>query len=86
MSQHMYIYMCASGSVISPERSSAKFVSVIGSLDWRMKLDKNIRPEDMRYKGLLSMMASKLSYENANLVEAAVTDYWNVRSFHFIAL
>ncbi|KAK4277474.1 hypothetical protein QN277_015470 [Acacia crassicarpa] len=66
------------GSVRLPERSSAKFTSVVGSLDWRMKLDMNIRPEDTKYKGSLSMMASKLSYENPNLVETAVKDYWDM--------
>ncbi|XP_028806947.1 uncharacterized protein LOC114761690 [Neltuma alba] len=71
------------GAVRLPERSSAKFKSAAGILDPRMKLDKRITPEDAKYKGLLSMMASKLSYENQNLVETVVTDYWDMDSLRF---
>lgn len=66
------------GAMRLPERSSAKFKSTVGILDPRMKLDKSIKPEDTKYKGFLSIMASKLSYENPNAAESAVKDYWDM--------
>lgn len=68
---------CA-GKRVRPERSSATFASLTGSLDPRVDLDKNIKHEDPKYKPLLAIMASKLSYENENFTRAAVTHHWNV--------
>lgn len=64
--------------MITPERSSATFLSVVGNLDTRVDLDKNIKEKDAKYKGFLSMMASKLSYENEQFVSNAVTNHWEV--------
>ncbi|TKY57826.1 Lipase protein [Spatholobus suberectus] len=66
------------GKMITPEKSSAAFLSVVGNLDTRVDLDKSIKEKDAKYKGLLSMMASKLSYENEEFVTNAVQNHWNM--------
>lgn len=64
----------------TPEASSASFLSVVGNVDTRVDLDKNIKQNDDKYKGFLSMMASKLSYENEQFVANIVRNHWNVSS------
>ncbi|XP_027368158.1 uncharacterized protein LOC113874135 [Abrus precatorius] len=66
------------GKMITPERSSASFLSVVGNLDTRVDLDKNIEEKDSKYKGMLSMMASKLSYENEQFISNAVRNHWHM--------
>lgn len=66
--------------MITPEPSSATFLSVVGNLDSRVELDKSIKQVDPKYKGMLSMMASKLSYENEQFIKSAVTNHWEVRT------
>ncbi|XP_061344720.1 triacylglycerol lipase OBL1-like isoform X2 [Gastrolobium bilobum] len=66
------------GKMITPKRSSAKFMSVVGNLDTRVDLDKSIKREDVKYKGLLSMMSSKLSYENEEFIGNAVRNHWDM--------
>lgn len=68
------------GKVITPENSSAEFLSVVGHLDTRVDLDKNIHYKDAKYKGLLSIMASKFSYENEQFISNAVKNHWGVSS------
>ncbi|KAI3684726.1 hypothetical protein L6452_33951 [Arctium lappa] len=63
------------GKVVKPEESSEKFMSLIGEMDTRLKLDASIRKGDGRYDPSLSMMAAKLSYENEAFVKAAVQDH-----------
>ncbi|KAA3453609.1 Lipase, class 3 [Gossypium australe] len=59
-----------------PKRTSAKFTSMIGNTDTRLELDETIKPADQKYKASLSMMASKLSYENEAFIETKVTQLW----------
>ncbi|XP_057423730.1 triacylglycerol lipase OBL1 [Lotus japonicus] len=66
------------GKMITPEPSSATFLSVVGNLDSRVELDKSIKQVDLKYKGMLSMMASKLSYENEQFIKSAVTNHWEM--------
>ncbi|KAK7291112.1 hypothetical protein RIF29_06009 [Crotalaria pallida] len=66
------------GKMITPERSSATFLSLAGKLDTRVDLDKDIRQNDAKYKGLLSMMASKFSYENEKFVSNSVRNHWDM--------
>ncbi|KAI4336987.1 hypothetical protein L6164_015452 [Bauhinia variegata] len=73
------------GKMVKPERSSARFTSVVGNLDPRVDLDKNIKHEDANYKGFLSIMAAKLSYENAAFAETTVKNQWNVRLLSWCA-
>lgn len=66
------------GKVITPERSSGTFMSLAGNLDTRVDLDKSIKQDDAKYKGLLSMMASKFSYENEPFISDSVRNHWDV--------
>ncbi|XP_076944510.1 triacylglycerol lipase OBL1-like [Bidens hawaiensis] len=66
------------GKVVRPEESPEKFVSFIGKLDDRLKLDTSIKKGDGRYNSSLSMMAAKLSYENEAFVRAAIQDQLKV--------
>jgi hypothetical protein len=69
---------CGAGKMITPERSSAEYLSVLGHLDTRVDLDKTIHHKDAKYKALLSIMASKFSYENEQFISNAVTNHWGV--------
>ncbi|OMP02005.1 Lipase, class 3 [Corchorus olitorius] len=66
------------GKVIIPDRESENFRSLLGNLDRRIELDKNIKPGDCKYYGALAAMAAKLSYENRAFVERIVRDYWKM--------
>lgn len=67
------------GRVVIPDKRSATFLSVIGNLDNRVALGSSIKgTRDSRYKAALSMMASKVSYENRSYIEATVKDHWKV--------
>ncbi|XP_070048231.1 triacylglycerol lipase OBL1 [Nicotiana tomentosiformis] len=71
------------GKVVTPEKSSAKFRSMIGNLDVRVDLDKTIKIGDNRYNAHLSIMAAKLSYENEALNKTVINDHWQM---HFLGL
>lgn len=64
--------------MVWPERSSATFASVLGHLDQRVELDKNIGHGSTDYNASLSMMASKLSYENEAFAQTIIEAHWNV--------
>jgi hypothetical protein len=66
------------GNLRMPEKESERFVSALGHLDTRVDLVKNIRPGDTKYFGLLSAMASKLSYENRAFIRKFAQDQWKV--------
>ncbi|KAJ4834666.1 hypothetical protein Tsubulata_034499 [Turnera subulata] len=63
------------GRVVIPDPTSATFTSVVGSLDKRVDLDKNIGVGSKRYIGSLSLMAAKLAYENEAFVASVVKDH-----------
>ncbi|BFG18383.1 hypothetical protein CerSpe_046570 [Prunus speciosa] len=71
------------GKVVKPADSFTSKLSVVGNVDWRIELDDNIKPEDTRYKGALSMMAAKWSYENEDLVRTVVNDHWKMKFLRF---
>ncbi|KAL7262154.1 hypothetical protein ACSBR1_000515 [Camellia fascicularis] len=73
------------GSVVMPpDRSAATFTSVLANLDTRVELDKSITTnESSKYGASLSMMASKLSYENEAFVQTIVTDHWKMEFLGF---
>jgi hypothetical protein len=68
---------------VRPNSSSATFTSVLGNLDQRVELDKSIKYGNRKYNASLSIMASKLSYENEAFVQTIIKDHWNVSIFFF---
>ncbi|XP_043712421.1 triacylglycerol lipase OBL1-like [Telopea speciosissima] len=78
------IFNLITGNVVMPpEKSSATFTSYIGSLDTRLDLDKSIKNGDSRYYGELSMMASKIVYENKAFIQNVVTNHWKMKFLGF---
>lgn len=71
-------YDCHAGKIIVPDSNSETFLSFIGNLDKRVKLDSRIKPGDGKYNAALSVMASKLSYENHACIKTTVQDHWKV--------
>lgn len=74
----IYIRISCIGKVNVPDRTSGAFVSFIGHLDSRVKLDENINPGDARYNSALAAMASKLAYENKGFIKKTVEQQWKV--------
>lgn len=64
--------------VVVPDKESAKFLSFLGNVDKRVELDESITGEDRRYNSALSMMASKVSYENKAFIQETVQHIWKV--------
>ncbi|EXC32848.1 hypothetical protein L484_009548 [Morus notabilis] len=69
------------GNLVRLDQSSS--ASILGHLDWRVELDKNIEPNDEKYKGSLSMMAAKLAYENEYFITRIVQNHWKMRFLGF---
>lgn len=67
---------------MKPDETSEKFVSFIGNMDKRVKLDESIKYGDPKYFSALCMMASKASYENNAYIQTIVRDHWKVRTYH----
>ncbi|RDX64811.1 hypothetical protein CR513_56585, partial [Mucuna pruriens] len=63
------------GHLVIPDRNAANYLSCIGNLDARVKLDV-IKRDDSRYYVSLAMMAAKASYENAAYVKDLITHHW----------
>lgn len=51
---------------------------MIGLLDTRIDLDKNIKPGDHKYHAALSIMAAKYAYENEESIKYTVRNHWKV--------
>ncbi|KAL8528687.1 hypothetical protein ACS0TY_006221 [Phlomoides rotata] len=51
---------------------------MIGLVDTRTELDSSITTDDIRYYPALSIMASKLSYENNKHIQKVVNDHWKM--------
>ncbi|KAJ4840852.1 hypothetical protein Tsubulata_029322, partial [Turnera subulata] len=66
------------GGVVWPVKESETFMSVLGHLDKRLQLDERIKPGNCRYWSALSVMASKISYENKAFVENTVKNHWKI--------
>ncbi|KAG4930775.1 hypothetical protein AAZX31_17G166700 [Glycine max] len=75
----MLVFNCLRGKQIL-DKNSANYISFIGHLDKRVGLlDNGIKREDPnKYNAALSMMASKVSYENQANVHAIVVDQWKM--------
>ncbi|KAF5468247.1 hypothetical protein F2P56_012413 [Juglans regia] len=79
----LWLKIIKGDKVVVPKKSSATFASVVGHLDQRVTLDKNIKPTDKKYKKSLSMMACKLSYENEAFVQTIVKNQWEMENLGF---
>ncbi|KAF3503136.1 hypothetical protein F2Q69_00041465 [Brassica cretica] len=66
------------GKIIWPEETSSTFASLNGNLDGRVELDGRIERGSKRYIAMLSIMASKLSYENINFVSSVLHNHWKM--------
>ncbi|KAI3460224.1 hypothetical protein Pfo_016887 [Paulownia fortunei] len=71
------------GRLVRPDKSSARFTSMVGNLDKRLDLDRSIRNESSKYNASLAMMASKLSYENEPFARNVVTYHWQMEFLEF---
>ncbi|XP_057449526.1 triacylglycerol lipase OBL1-like [Lotus japonicus] len=78
----MTIINLLTGHLIFPDRKSPRFLSCIGNLDARSKLEA-LKREDSRYYVLLAMMASKASYENAAYLKYTITNDWKMEFVGF---
>ncbi|GLJ18998.1 hypothetical protein SUGI_0339600 [Cryptomeria japonica] len=70
--------------VIIPKRGTENFISFIGHLDRRLDLhhtNEKIIELGSRYCADISVMASKLAYENESLISKVVTKHWKM---HFV--
>ncbi|XP_010666607.2 triacylglycerol lipase OBL1 [Beta vulgaris subsp. vulgaris] len=65
------------------QRESDKYYSFLGHSDYRLDLSKDIKHGDARYYPALTVMASKLSYENKAVIRTAVTDHWKMEFVDF---
>ncbi|KAK7331067.1 hypothetical protein VNO77_25278 [Canavalia gladiata] len=70
------------GELVLPDSKSAKYLSCIGKLDARVKLDA-VKRDDCKYYPALSMMASKVSYENVAFLKTTVEDHWKMEFVGF---
>ncbi|XP_010478603.1 PREDICTED: uncharacterized protein LOC104757548 [Camelina sativa] len=67
------------GQVVLPKPTSENYQSFIGHLDTRISLDKTMNREDGdRYYAALSIMASKIAYENSARIKYVVENHWNM--------
>lgn len=82
MQSPLFKYRHHLGKIIWPEKTSATFASLVGNLDRRVELDRRIERGSKRYKAMLSIMASKLSYENTNFVSSVLHNHWKVLTFN----
>ncbi|KAF3320658.1 Lipase [Carex littledalei] len=73
-----------SGKLINvPDENSANYKSMIGLLDTRIDLDKNIRPGDRKYHAALSIMAAKYAYENEESIKYTVRNHWKMEFLEY---
>ncbi|KAK0595758.1 hypothetical protein LWI29_009727 [Acer saccharum] len=80
------IYNLFHGKVLIPQRDTDTFISTIGHLDGRIDLfsGHNLKIElGNRPLMDLCMMASKLAYENAQVVRNVVVNHWKMHFVHF---
>ncbi|XP_024970688.1 uncharacterized protein LOC112509779 isoform X1 [Cynara cardunculus var. scolymus] len=88
----LFANLLLAGKVVIPRRGSATFISTIGHIDGRIDLDPGdvfVAEKDVSKLGErvdagnkslmdLCMMASKLAYENANVIKNVVNLHWKM--------
>lgn len=63
-----------------PKTTSENYLSFIGHLDRRISLDKTKSREDGDlYYAALSIMSSKLAYENSARIKYVVENHWHMK-------
>ncbi|CAO2830891.1 unnamed protein product [Amaranthus hypochondriacus] len=67
----------------SIDKNSSDYISIVGQTDSRKELNKDIKHEDGRYYPSLSMMASKLAYENESVIRKTVSQHWKMEFLNF---
>ncbi|KAL9308795.1 putative triacylglycerol lipase [Arabidopsis thaliana] len=67
-----------SGKLVKPDKSSATYTSFIGCSDRRIELDEKINVGSIEYKSMLSIMASKISYESKPYITSVVKNTWKM--------
>ncbi|KAJ4878676.1 alpha/beta-Hydrolases superfamily protein [Raphanus sativus] len=68
------------GEVVMPKTTSENYLSFIGHLDRRISLDKTKSREDGDlYYAALSIMSSKLAYENSARIKYVVENHWSMK-------
>lgn len=78
------------GKIVIPERGSATFISTIGHIDGRINLEATddfieLEPGNKSLMDLC-MMASKLAYENATVIQNVVNLHWKAGYFPTLIL
>ncbi|KAG9451027.1 hypothetical protein H6P81_010992 [Aristolochia fimbriata] len=71
------------GKLKIPDQKSPTFRSFAGHVDQRFELDKKIKYGDGRYLAALTVMASKLAYENESLIKQTVNQHWKMEFIKF---
>ncbi|KAL1207749.1 Triacylglycerol lipase OBL1 [Cardamine amara subsp. amara] len=66
------------GKLVKPDESSATYTSFIGCSDRRVDLDEKINVGTIEYRSMLSIMASKISYENKPFITSVVKNTWKM--------
>ncbi|CAA7024536.1 unnamed protein product [Microthlaspi erraticum] len=66
------------GNMVKPEESSATYTSFVGCTDRRVELDEKINAGTIEYNSMLSIMASKVSYENKSFITSVVKNTWKM--------
>ncbi|CAF2317938.1 unnamed protein product [Brassica rapa subsp. narinosa] len=66
------------GKLVKPDESSATYASFLGCTDRRVELDQKIEVGTIEYKSMLSMMASKIAYENKSFITSVVKNTWKM--------
>ncbi|KAK8702982.1 hypothetical protein V6N13_021316 [Hibiscus sabdariffa] len=69
--------------VVIPDRKAASYLSLIGFLDARMKLDSKIKHDDPMFYPALSIMACKAVYNNPAYNKYIIEDQWKMEFLGF---
>ncbi|CAA7024535.1 unnamed protein product [Microthlaspi erraticum] len=72
------IYQLLTGKLVKPDESSATYASFIGCSDRRVELDEKLSVGTIEYKSMLSIMASKIAYENKSFITSVVKNTWKM--------
>ncbi|KAG6408360.1 hypothetical protein SASPL_131365 [Salvia splendens] len=78
---HRLLFNMFTGRLVKPDRTSAKFASMVGNIDKRWDLRRHYCGN--KAAAFISIMASKLSYENESFARNIVTHHWQMEFIGF---